>query len=180
MPPTEREKSLAERVDSVESQAGARAGRTAAGRLADRVAEVFAVILLGSIVILIFLNSLSRFAFSSPLVWTEEVVATLIIWVSVAGAFLALRRRELITIEVVTKRLPPGPRRGLWVAVQLSSALVLAYLAWLSWQYFDVFGGDKTPYFGFPKGVYMSALAVGWAAMAIATVLSLLVRRKGR
>ena len=183
MPLTEHEPSLAERVDSVASQgpsAGVRVAETAFGRLVDRIAEVFAVGLLGTIVILVFLNSLGRFAFSYPLVWTEEVVSTLIIWLSVAGAFLALRRQELITVEVVTSRLRPVLRHGLQVTMQLASALILAYLAWLGWRYLGLFGADRTPYFGFPKGAYMLALVVGWAAMAVVCLLSCVRRRPDR
>jgi TRAP-type C4-dicarboxylate transport system permease small subunit len=183
MPLTEPEPSLAERVDSVASQgptARVPVAETAFGRRVDRIAEVFAVGLLGIIVILVFLNSLGRFAFSYPLVWTEEVVATLIIWLSVAGAFLALRSQELITVEVLTSCLPPVLRHGLQVVIQLTSALIFAYLAWLGWRYFGLFGADRTPYFGFPKGAYMLALVVGWAAMAIVCLLSCARRRPGR
>ncbi len=183
MPLTEREPSLAARVDSAVSQepsADARLAETAIGRLVDRIAEVFAVGLLGTIVILVFLNSLGRFAFSYPLVWTEEVVSTLIIWLSVAGAFLALRRQDLIAVEALTSRLRPALRHGLHVAIQLTSALILAYLAWLGWLYLGLFGADTTPYFGFPKGAYMLALVVGWAAMAIVCLLSCARRRPGR
>jgi len=183
MLPSDREHSLAKRVDAIASEAqsvDARVANSAFGRLVDRVAEIFAAVLLSTIVILIFLNSLSRFALSSPLVWTEEVVATLIVWVSVAGAYLALRRQELITVEVLTIRLPSNLRHGLQVVVNLASALVLAYLAWVSWRYFGLFGSDKTPYFGYPKGAYMLPLVIGWTAMAIACLLSLIGRRKGR
>lgn len=183
MPPSERERSLSERVDAVASQAksgDARVAKTASGRLVDRVAEALAVVLLGTIVVLIFLNSLGRYAFASPLVWTEEVVASLIIWLAVAGAFLAVRRRQLITVEVVTIHLPQGLRHGLQVVVQLASALILAYLAWLGWRYLEIFGGDRTPYFGFPKGFYMSALVVGFGAMAVACLLSLGRHRQRR
>lgn len=183
MPPTDRERSLAERVDAVTGQASPAdtpAAKMTPGRFVDRLSEVLAVTLLGVIVVLIFLNSLGRFAFASPLVWTEEVVASLIIWLAVAGTFLAVRRRQLITVEVVTMRLPQGLRHGLQVVVQLASSLILAYLAWLGWQYLAIFGGDRTPYFGFPKGFYMSAIVVGFGAMAIACLLSLGRRRQNR
>ena len=129
------------------------------------------------IVALVFLNAFFRYSFANPLVWTEEIVSSLIIWLAVAGAFLALRRRQLITIEVVTSRLPAGPRAALGVTMQLASALVLAYLAWLGWRYLGLFGKDTTPFFGFPKAFYMSAIPVGIGVMAIACLLPVISSR---
>ena len=153
---------------------------TRLGGHVDRVAELVAVALLGTIVVLVFLNASFRYLFADPLVWTEEIVASLIIWLAVAGAFLALRRRQLITVDVLTAKLPAGPRAALAVAVQLLSAAVLGYLAWLGWQYLGLFGKDTSPFFGFPKAFYMAAIPVGMAAMAIACLLPAFSRKRRR
>lgn len=153
---------------------------TQLGDYVNRVTELVAVALLGVIVLLVFLNAFFRYLFASPLVWTEEIVASLIIWLAIAGAFLALRRRQLITIEVVTDRLPTGVRKLLGFVVQLTSAVVLGYLAWLGWRYLGLFGKDTTPFFGFPKGVYMAAIPIGMAAMAIACLVGAFSSKHGR
>ena len=174
MPQPDTDRDLAERVDEQvragEFEPGAETDSKFGGYI-NRVAELVAVVLLGTIVLLVFLNAFFRYLFANPLVWTEEIVSSLIIWLAVAGAFLALRRRQLITIEVVTNRLPPGVRTALGIAVQLGSAFVLGYLAWLGWRYMGLFGEDTTPFFGFPKAFYMAAVPVGIGAMAIACLL---------
>ena len=97
-----------------------------------------------------------------------------------AGAFLALRRRQLITIEVVTGRLPEGLRTALGIAMQLLCAFVLAYLAWLGWRYMGLFGTDTTPFFGFPKAFYMAAIPIGIGVMAIACLIPVISSRISR
>lgn len=183
MPRPEDEHDLAERISETARAEEFAAGSTAAtplGRIVDQAAEAIAVALLGVIVVLVFLNAFFRYAFANPLVWTEEIVASLIIWLAVAGAFLALRRRQLIAIEVVTGRLPPRLRAALDVAAQLATALVLAYLAWLGLRYTGLFGKDTTPFFGFPKGFFMAAIPVGLGAMALAALVAALSRRQQR
>lgn len=137
------------------------------GRTVDRVAEALAVLLLGAVVLLVFANGASRYLANQPLVWTEEAVAALVIWLAVVGGFLAVRRRELIRVRVLVNRLPSRAQVLLEIVVQALSAMVFAYVAWQGWRYLGVFGGDKTPYFGLPKGVYMSALPIGCLAMAL-------------
>ena len=182
MPP-EADRGLAERVDEQiragELEADGEA-KSHLGGFVDRVAELIAVILLGVIVVLVFLNAFFRYLFANPLVWTEEIVSSLIIWLAVAGAFLALRRRQLITIEVVTSRLPEGLRAVLGIAVRLVCAFVLAYLAWLGWRYMGLFGRDTTPFFGFPKAFYMAAIPIGIGVMAIACLIPVLSSRSPR
>lgn len=156
---------------AAELSAGRRRRTSALGRAIDRVAEALAVSLLGTIVLMIFANAASRYLLNRPLVWTEEVVAALVIWLAVAGAFLALRRRELMRVQVLLGRLPPRPRAVSEAVVHLFSAMVFAYVAWQGWRYLGVFGGDKTPYFGLPKGVYMAALPIGGLAIALAFLL---------
>ena len=180
MSPPEADRDLAERIDEKVRAGDFGPGAEAElqpGGFVDRVAELVAVILLGVIVLLIFLNAFFRYSFANPLVWTEEIVSSLIIWLAVAGAFLALRRRQLITIEVVTKRLPEVPRTVLGITMQLASAFVLAWLAWLGWRYMGLFGKDTTPFFGFPKAFYMAAIPVGIGVMAIACLLPVISSR---
>ena len=183
MSPPEADRDLAERVDEQvragELEPGAEA-ESSLGGFVDRVAELVAVILLGVIVVLVFLNAFFRYLFANPLVWTEEIVSSLIIWLAVAGAFLALRRRQLITIEVVTGRLPEGLRTALGIVMQLLSAFVLAYLAWLGWRYMGLFGKDTTPFFGFPKAFYMAAIPIGIGVMAIACLIPVISSRNSR
>jgi len=177
------EAELAERIERAAREEELAAGTSAptrAGRAVDRIAEALAVLLLGTIVVLVLGNALGRYLFAKPLVWTEEIVASLIIWLAVAGAFLALRRRQLITVGAVSARLPAPARAALGLAAELVSAFVLGYLAWLGWRYLGLFGADTTPFFGFPKGFYMLAIPVGLGAMAIACLVSALGTRGWR
>ena len=57
---------------------------------------------------------------------------------------------------------------------------MLAWLAWLGFNYVATFGGDPTPYLALPKGLFTSALWLGSAAVALAFVGRRLARAAQR
>jgi len=133
----------------------------------DKVVEVAGVLALGVIVGLVLINACGRYLFSTPLVWTEEIVATLLIWVVMIGAYLALERGQMIASTAFLEKFAPPVRQTIVIASNALAAVTFAFIANVGWQYFGLFGTDKTPYFGFPKGVYIAALPLAAAAMAL-------------
>ena len=139
-------------------------------RVINRAAEVLGVGLLGGILAIVFTNALIRYVLDTSFVWAEEVVISLVPWLAVTGLFLSVRRRQMIRIEFFLDRFPPGSRAALAAFGQLLGAVMLAWLAWLGFNYVLTFGGDRTPYLALPKGLFTSALWLGAAAVALAFV----------
>ncbi|MEO1102984.1 MAG: TRAP transporter small permease [Pseudomonadota bacterium] len=136
----------------------------------DKAMEAVGVILLNIIVVLVLLNAGGRYLFSRPLVWTEEIVAGLLIWLVMVGAFLALQRRQMIASTALVDRWPTWAQAAAQLFANGLAAITFGFIAYVGWQYLNMFGGDSTPYFGFPKGFYLSALPVMAAAMALVAV----------
>lgn len=136
-------------------------------RVIDHVAEALAALTLGSVTILLFANAAGRYVLSRPIGWAEEVATGLVVWITMLGVFITVRRRELITVLVLVRKLPESAQARLQVAVDLVGAAVLGYLAWLGVDYLTAFGGDRTPYLGFPKGFFTVAIPIGAAATAL-------------
>ena len=67
--------------------------------LIDRVLEVLCAALLAAITLILFANAVMRFAFNSPLGWTEELVTGMMLWLTMLGFTLGVRRRESIEIR---------------------------------------------------------------------------------
>jgi len=74
----------------------------------------------------------------------------------------------MIRIEFFLDRFPPAARVAMAAFGQLLGAVMLAWLAWLGFDYVLTFGGDRTPYLALPKGLFTSALWLGAAAVALA------------
>jgi len=139
--------------------------------IVNRVAEALGVVLLAAVVLIVFVNAAMRYLVDTSIIWAEEVVLGLIPWLAMVGLFLAIRRRTMIRIDYFFNRFPAPLRRALAVLGQSWSAVVFAYLAWVSIGYLNLFGGDRTPYLGVPKGIFAAALVVGGVAAVAAFAL---------
>ena len=67
--------------------------------------------LMVAITAVVFLQVVSRYVFSYPFDWPEEMARYLFVWVALLGAALALRRGAHFSIDALVKRLPTGWRR---------------------------------------------------------------------
>ena len=155
-------------------------GLPRADRVINRAVELLGVGLLGGILAIVFANALSRYALDYSFVWAEEVVISLVPWLALTGLFLSVRRRQMIRIEFFLDKFPPPVRRTLVLLAELLGAAMLAWLAWLGFNYVATFGGDRTPYLALPKGLFTSALWLGAAAVAVAFALGAWRERRGR
>lgn len=171
------EKDLAARVDQASrglELADPDAGLPVIPRIINRIVEVVGVALLTSILLITFANAFGRYALNYSLVWAEEVVVALIPWLAVAGLFLSVRRRQMVRIEYFMTGLTPSTRATINAFGQVLCAAVLMYLAWVALQYVQIFGADRSPYLGLPKGLASSAFVVGGILAASAFLASLL------
>jgi len=139
--------------------------------IVNRVAEALGVVLLAAVVLIVFVNAAMRYLLDTSIIWAEEVVLGLIPWLAMVGLFLAIRRQTMIRIDYFFNRFPTPLGRALAVLGESWSAVVFAYLAWVSVGYLNLFGGDRTPYLGVPKGIFAAALVVGGMAAVAAFAL---------
>ncbi|MEM7025687.1 MAG: TRAP transporter small permease [Pseudomonadota bacterium] len=150
-----------------------------ADQIVNRVAEALGVLLLGSMVLLVFVNALMRYLLNTSIIWAEEIILGMIPWLAMAGLFLAIRRQTMIRIDYFFESMPRSVRTVLLVTGQIWAAAVFAYVAFTAVSYLQLFGADRTPYLGLPKGVFALALVVGALAAIAAFLLALWRTAKG-
>lgn len=142
-------------------------------KLIDRVLEVLCAALLAAITVILFANAMMRFVVNSPLGWTEELVTGLMLWLTMLGFTLGVRRRESIEIRAFVGRLPVKVQVWLRFCTDLLMAAVLLHLAWFAYLYVTEFGGDPSPYLRLPKGFFTAALPVGATVAALVVLFQL-------
>lgn len=155
-------------------------GRSPVDRWINRIAEVVGVAAFATIVALIFLNAVGRYAFAAPILWAEELVIALIPWLAMTGVFLSVRRRAVIRIDHFTNMMPSHLRSALSVFGSVLASAAFVYLAFHSFDYVKLFGGDPTTYLELPTGFFTSAMVIGASASALAFALDIFqVNRSG-
>jgi|SRR5690606_30946044 len=150
------------------------------GRIAAAIAWVFeglAMILMGSIAVLVFSNAISRYTLSKPLPWTEEVVTNLMVWLVAIGIVLAGQRDALINCDILTNRVSPVVSRVMFLLCSLIGASAMAYTAWLTFEYITFFGWDRSPVLRLPKGIVIGGVLFALAGLS-ATLFAAMLRRK--
>ena len=94
---------------------------------------------------------ISRYVFTSPSSWTEEMARFLLIWISLLGAVYAFRTGMHLGLDILPKKLEGGPARALKLftvamvlmfstAVLLVGGSSLVMMTWELRQYSAVLG----------------------------------------
>ncbi len=137
-------------------------------RIINRIVEAIGVLALSSIVLVVFTNASSRYLMNHSFTWAEEMVQMTMPWLAMSGVFLSMRRGTVIQIDFFFEKLPIWMRPVLARAGLAFNCIVLATLAYVSYDFVRLFGGDKTLYVGLPTGFSTSALMFGAAGVAMA------------
>jgi TRAP-type C4-dicarboxylate transport system permease small subunit len=99
---------------------------TRAAAFVRRSAEWIAALLFGAIVLTFGANIVARYIFSRPIIWADELVVVLLIWVTFLTAALVTQEREQVIFDLLYERLSPAGRRGMLI---IGSALLAGILA---------------------------------------------------
>jgi TRAP-type C4-dicarboxylate transport system permease small subunit len=99
-------------------------------RLADRIEEAACVLILAVMTVVALANVVTRYVIRYSLAFTEELVVSLFVWLTLLGTAIAFRQSAHLAFTWAADRAPPRLRRGLpWLSAALGVLLFLA-LAW--------------------------------------------------
>ena len=96
-------------------------------RVVERVVDGMAIAAFCGIFLCVLVQVVFRYAFNSPLTWSEELARYLFIWCAFLGWIVASRRNSHLAMTFLTDRFPRGGRIALAGLVQLAT-LVFAWL----------------------------------------------------
>lgn len=147
-----------------------------ARRLADalcRLLELLCGAILVVMTLVIFLLVLTRNLLSFSFPWSEELTRFLLVWLSMLGAVVLLRRDDHIRLELLAERLPVRAADLLGLLLRL---LVLAFLVVLlqqSWLAALARGATRAPALGITLTWPYLAIPVAAALMILVSLVNL-------
>jgi TRAP-type C4-dicarboxylate transport system permease small subunit len=144
------------------------AGLSLPDRLINRIVEIVGVGVLVGIVAVIFVNASSRYLLNSSFSWAEEMVQMAMPWLAMTGVFLSVRRGTMIRIDFFFEKIPYEFQAAVAYFGYALNIVVLAFMAYVSFDFVRLFGGDVALYVQIPTGVSTSALVFGTAGAAMA------------
>ncbi len=116
-------------------------------RLLMALEQAIVVMLFFSLLGLTLTQILLRNIFDSGLVWADDAIKVLVLWVAMTGALYATRGARHISIDVVTRFLPLASARLIRRSLFLFTAAICVTAAWSSFQFVLLELEDPTPAF---------------------------------
>ncbi|MHC5655546.1 TRAP transporter small permease [Stappia sp. ICDLI1TA098] len=146
--------------------------------IAGRVLHVLAALILLAMMLVTFVDVIGRYLFNAPLPGAFELTEVLLALVIFVGLPIVTARRDHVTVDLVTARLPRLPRAVLARLALAATAVILAILAWrlgISARDFSAYG-DATVYLGIPLGPVAGVMA-GFTGISALVAFVLVFRR---
>ena len=134
----------------------------------------FSSVLLAIMIAIMVAQVVLRYGFSNSLLWAEEVVRFLMIWISLFAATVALWRRQHIAVDVLTTRLPERIQRVLGTVVELVTIAFVVTLSACGWTYLEVVEVTRSPALGITMNWIYLAVPISMGFMGIMALRSLM------
>ncbi|HEX2138739.1 MAG TPA: TRAP transporter small permease [Woeseiaceae bacterium] len=125
------------------------------------------VLLLGAMIVLATAQIVLRIGFDRGLIWADELLKILVLWVALVGSVATSRGRRHLRIDLLSHYLPERYARLPVLIVDGFAAIVCGFVAWHSARYvlLTVEFGD-TVLVGVPAWLVQGVLPVAFALMA--------------
>ncbi len=130
--------------------------------------NAFLSLLLSALIILSFLQIISRMFMSSGLNFIDTVNYQLVLWIGLIGAAIATRNNEHINIDVLSRILPRKWKYFVDALTQLFSTGVCALVTWASYRFIRdemQFGFDVMA--GIPSWAFASIIPLTFGVITI-------------
>ena len=125
------------------------------------------IAMMAVMVLLVFMNVVSRYIFNHSFIWAEELSQYLMVWVAFLGAGLALREGRHVAIEMLQDRLPSTARRVMRHLVALLLIVFMGILTVLGFQFAHFAWDQETPVLNIPQGIPYLAVPIGALLLVI-------------
>jgi len=136
-----------------------------------RLVCVFAMLLLGMLVLSTLLQVLSRYVLRHPFDWTEEVARYVFIWVAMIGAGMAAKDRAHFFVDLLLERLSPELGRYVTLGVGIVSTAFPLVVSWAAVELAVSNQVQDSPVLTVPMSVPYLAIPVGLILMALFTLI---------
>ncbi len=141
-----------------------------------RPLEMVASALLVAIVVLLFAGVVSRYVFSLPVIWIDEVASLCFLWLAMLGSAIAIDRNEHLRLTLFLTMIPERARGFVEAFGAVVVAVFLAGLIPSAFEYASEEWFITTPALNIPNTYRVAAIPFGMVTM-LGIVLAYALRR---
>jgi TRAP-type C4-dicarboxylate transport system permease small subunit len=142
-----------------------------------KIETVFLVISLIVMVMLAFLQVVLRNLFSSGILWADTFLRYLVVWVGFIGAAIATKEERHISVEVLTKFIPPLAQNIVSFITSIAAAVVCYYFFIAAQQFLKIgLPADVMAFGNIPISYFMIIIPIGYLLMIIHFTIRALIK----
>lgn len=119
-------------------------------QLASKAASAVGVMLFAALFITFIIQIIARFAFNSPLAWTDELAVVLYIWTVLWCAAFVVKGREHVMFDLAYNAASPFAQRVMRLVGSLTLAGLVGYGLAGNWDYIWFMRRERTPVLDIP------------------------------
>ena len=137
----------------------------------------------GSLTVMVLLTTyqvITRYVFSSPSTWSEELVGYLFAWSTLFGATIVSGERGHMNIPILVDRLKPAGKKALNIFTELIAfAFSATILVFGGIQVSNLAMGQQTSSLGVAVGVFYWVMPICGVVMALYSIMNIIGIAKG-
>jgi TRAP-type C4-dicarboxylate transport system permease small subunit len=135
--------------------------------LLDKCVNGTIMALIAFMVYACFLQVLSRYLFSSPAEWTEELSRYALVWTTFLGASIAVRNYSHLGVDFFVGFVPEKLNKIIAFLINLIIIIILFVVIYQGYLIVEVVSGQRSFSLGFSMGYVYAAVPVGALLMLI-------------
>jgi TRAP-type C4-dicarboxylate transport system permease small subunit len=148
-----------------------------AGRLIE---NIVLVTLLSGMILLAVGQIVLREVFDSGIIWADQLVRLIVLWLAMMGAIAACREDRHIRIDALSHLFPDSVISGIRIVVDLFAAGVCAVIAWHAYRYLQLeIEFEDTVLINTPAWIVQVIIPVGVAVFSYRFLISVVKRLIG-
>ena len=142
------------------------------GRLTENATLV---VLLASMILLGVGQILLREIFATGIIWADELIKLIVLWLAMIGSIAATRDNRHIRVDALSHLLPDKVVIATRLLVDVFAAIVCAVIAWHAWRYLQVdIEFENTVLIDTPAWIAHAVLPAAFALVSYRFALSVL------
>lgn len=115
--------------------------------------QLFSAIIFVAIMVLLFLQVVSRYVFKHSFTWTEELGQLLFVWMTYLGVSSAVTYRKHLRIDALLNAVSFKVKKAMLIISDVIFIIFNIYLIFPFIQLIGTIGTSKTPILGIPKAI---------------------------
>ena len=135
---------------------------TLLGKAVLNLDAIITCLTLSACTILVNGNIFTRYLFSTPIYWAEEVATSLFIWTVFIGSAYAYRTKAHLGVDILVKLLPEKAKKAVTLVIHVIEIAVLLMLTYVAAQYAMNSWHRVTDVLMMPRGVFSIAVPIGF------------------